>query len=183
MKPSRKLTGEDGRYPVGGRGLTLVEVLIAMIIMAVGVLGTLGMFHTGYNTVGAGGRKTMALTAARQMLEDVRMIPFANLPNLDGFNTNSSSTLPSNDPERTIAQKWRYALAGEGAGWGITPTQMAQWGRLSSGAGEGVAISGSGQITVTTLGTPPTMRQVNVTVWVPAVGGSPVILSTRISRP
>ena len=183
---------------MGDRGLTLVEILIAVTIMAVGVLGMLGMFHAGYNTVGGGGRSTMALTAARQMLEDVRLVPFANLPNLNGpagtgFDTNTAGTLPAANVERAIARKWRYALAGEGTGWVFTALEKQEWSRLLSGVGGGVSVAGQGVITVADFGglpgvapalggIPVTVRQVTVTVRVPA-GGMPVTLSTRISRP
>jgi prepilin-type N-terminal cleavage/methylation domain-containing protein len=170
---------------VGGRGLTLVEILVGMTIMAIGVLGTLGMFSAGFDTVGIGGKTTMAITAARQMLEDVRLVPFGNLPNLNNFDTNTAGTQPGGGVERAIARKWRYALAGEntGAGWTFANPEKQQWSMLLSGVGNGSSVLGRGLITVTSLGgASPTMRQVTVTVWIPAQGRS-VTVSTRISRP
>jgi prepilin-type N-terminal cleavage/methylation domain-containing protein len=178
---------------LGGRGFTLVEILIAMTIMAVGVLGTLGMFHAGYNTVGEGGRTTMALTAARQMLEDARLVPFNNLATLHNFDTDNAGSLPGDPVALAIARKWRYALAGPGTGWTFTSTETQQWSRLLSGIGSGSSVAGRGVVTVADFGglpgTPPTLggvpvtvRQVTVTVRVPA-GGRALTLSTRIGRP
>jgi prepilin-type N-terminal cleavage/methylation domain-containing protein len=189
MKPTSDRHGlprEGGQNPVGGRGLTLVEVLIGITIMAVGVLGTLGMFHAGFNTVGEGGRTTMALTAARQLLEDVRLVPFNNLANLNNFDTNNAGTLPGGGVELAIARKWRYALAGAGTGWTFTPTETQQWNRLLSGVGGGSSVAGQGVITVINrspvIPGPLTLQEVTVTVRVPA-GGRAVTLSTYISRP
>jgi len=186
---------------MGDRGLTLVEILIAVTISG----GWRPWARSGcstsgaYNTVGGGGRSTMALTAAAgRCLRMVRLVPFANLPNLNGpagtgFDTNTAGTLPAANVERAIARKWRYALAVKGPG-GSSPhwrktgmEQTVEWGRWRGQR------CGSRVITVADFGGlpgvaprtrwhPGDVRQVTVTVRVPA-GGMPVTLSTRISRP
>jgi Tfp pilus assembly protein PilV len=152
--------------------------MIGLTILVVGILGVAGMFGTGYTNVAEGGRMTLAVTAARQMLEDIRTIPFNNLPNLNGFDTNNPGTQPANNPEREIARKWRYALAGDGTGWGFTTAEKARWQNL----GVGNALFGArGQITVgDTTPQNPTMRQATITVPVPGRGAS-VQLTTLIS--
>ena len=170
------MKGRDERRLRGARGLTLVEILIGMTILSVGLLGIAGMFSTVYTDVAAGGKTTMALTAARQILEDMRSIPFGNLGNLNGFDTAASASLqPVNDPERAIARKWRYALAGDGTGWNFTTAEKASWTVLSTG---GAIFAGSGQISVVVQGT---MRLVTVTVPIPGRGVN-VQLATLISR-
>jgi len=170
------LKGRDQGYLRGGRGLTLIEILIAMTILSVGLLGIAGMFSTGYTNAAAGGKTTMALTAARQILEDMRAIPFGNLAALHGFNTASVGTQPASDPERAIARKLRYALAGEGTGWNFTTAEKARWTVLST---MGTNFGGSGQISVVNQGA--TMRLVTVTVPVPGRGVT-VQLATLIAR-
>jgi prepilin-type N-terminal cleavage/methylation domain-containing protein len=166
------------RGPVGDRGLTLVEILVAMTVLAVALLGIAGMFETGYTTATAGGKMTLALTGARQMLEDIRTIPtnpLDSLDNLNGFDTNSTATLPASDPELAIARKWRYALAGEGVGWSFTTAEKAKWSVLSS---DGTTFGGRGQISV--VNQSATLRLVTVTVAVPGRGVN-IQLATLIS--
>jgi prepilin-type N-terminal cleavage/methylation domain-containing protein len=160
---------------MGDRGFSLLEILVAMIILAVALLAIARMFETGYTTATAGGKMTMGLTGARQMLEDIRTIPFGNLLNLDGYDTNTQATLPANDPELEIARKWRYALAGDGVGWGFTTAEKAKWRVLSS---EGTTFGGRGQISVVSQSA--TLRLVTVTVAVPGRGVN-IQLATLIS--
>ncbi len=167
-KRTRRFTGKSG--------FTLVEMLIGMTILAVGLLATASMFSTGYTTVSSGGKTTMALTAARQMLEDMRSLPFGSLSNLNGFDTTNYLSQPANDPERAVARKWRYALAGEGTGWSFTSAEKAMWTVYSTG---GSIFAGSGQISVVSQSA--TLRLVTVTVPVPGQGIN-VQLATLISN-
>ena len=131
------------------RGFSLIELLIGMSIMAVALLSIATMFSTGYSDVTAGGKTTMATTAARQLLEDIRMLPFDRIADLDTLNTNNAGTLPAVDagldPGRTmarnIARKWRYALAGDLTGWGGAPD--AAW-IGSTASRDGVRRPGAG---------------------------------------
>ena len=88
-------------------GFTLIEVLVATAVVGVILLSMATMVLTGYSTVDNGGKTTLAVSAGRQVLEDMRMLPFDNLVNLDGFDTQSSGSLPSDDPERVLARSWR----------------------------------------------------------------------------
>jgi len=157
--------------------LTLVEIMIGMTILVVGILGVTSMFGTGYTNVGEAARMTMAVTAARQMLEDIRTIPFDNLLNLNSFDTNASGTQPANNPERGIARKWRYALAGDGTGWNFTAAEKAMWQNL--GVGNSV-FAARGTITVASQ--TATLRLVTVTVRTASGRGATVQLATLISR-
>ncbi len=180
MKPSLKrhvLAKKHRCRPRCARGFTLVEILVGMTILVVGILGVASMFGTGYTNVGEGGRMTMAVTAGRQMFEDVRTIPFDNLPNLNGFDTNNAGTQPASDPERGIARKWRYALAGNGTGWNFTVAEQAMWQNL--GVGSVPSFGAQGQIAVANQTT--TLRLVTITVRVPGRGAT-VQLATLISR-
>jgi len=162
------------------RGFTLIEILIGISILAVGLLGIAGMFSTAYTDVSYGGKTTMAVTAARQILEDMRLLPFDNLANLNGFDTNNPGSQPAANPERAMARKWRYIVAGSGTGWNFTSGETAQWSSLYTG---GANFGGQAQVTVTSPS--PTLRQVTVTVPLPGRTQGAVLnisLSTLISR-
>jgi hypothetical protein len=144
------------------------------------------MFSTGYSDVAAGGRTTMATTAARQLLEDIRTLPFDRITDLDGLNTNAAGSLigadAALDPGRTMARniafKWRYALAGNLTGWGAAPD--AAWSFLVA---SGTNFGARGQITVASP--TATLREVTVTVFIRGRSAGeefPLRLATTISR-
>ena len=168
------------------RGFSLIELLIGMSIMAVALLSIATMFSTGYSDVTAGGKTTMAATAARQLLEDIRTLPFDSIMDLDALNTNSAGSLPvvdaTKDPGRTmarnIARKWRYALAGDLTGWGGAPD--AAWSVLTA---SGTAFGARGQVSV--ANPTATLRVVTVTVFLRGRSAGeelPLTLATTISR-
>jgi prepilin-type N-terminal cleavage/methylation domain-containing protein len=182
MKPSAMRpdsSRKDGWRPECPPGFTLIEILVGMTILVVGILGVTSMFGTGYTNVGQGAQVTMAVSAARQMLEDIRTIPFNNLPNLNGFDTNATGTQPANNPERGIARKWRYALAGTGTGWNFTAAETAMWQSLGVG---NVVFGGEGTITVASQ--TATLQLVTVTVRTATASGrgATVQLATLISN-
>jgi prepilin-type N-terminal cleavage/methylation domain-containing protein len=169
-------------------GFSLIELLIGMSILAVGLLAIAGMFSTGYMDVAGGGKTTMATTAARQLLEDIRTLPFDRLTDLNGFNTSNTGTVPAVDvalnPGRAMAinmaRKWRYVLAGNGAGWNLTSPETDPWDTLRVA---NVPFGARG--TVAVASPTATLRQITVTVFIPghAAGEEiPLTLSTLISR-
>jgi Tfp pilus assembly protein PilV len=157
-------------------GFSLIEIVLGMTVLVVGIIGVAIMFSTAYTDVASGGRTTMAVTAARQILEDVRTLPFDSLANLNGIDTNSLATLPASDPERAMARKWRYTVAGEGTGWGFTTAEKTQWRRLATGT----AVFG-GRAQVAVVNQTVTLRLVTVTVQGPGRGAT-VQITTVISR-
>jgi Tfp pilus assembly protein PilV len=157
-------------------GFSFIEIMLGMTVLVVGIIGAASMFSTAYTDVAAGGRKTMAVTAVRQILEDVRQLPFDNLANLNGYDTGSLATLPASDPERSMARKWRYTVAGEGTGWGFTTAEKAQWKQLSTGT----ALFG-GRAQVAVVNQTATLRLVTVTVQGPGRGAT-VQIATLVSR-
>ena len=160
------------------RGFTLAEVMIASMVLMIGLLAVAGMFPVGYGQVADAGRMTLAVTGARQILEDVGALPFANLANLNGFDTTNPGTLPLNDPELATARRWRYMLAGAGDGFTFTTAEQAQWGTVTSFAGRATV-----QVTDPCTPTPCTsnLRQATVTVSVPGLLPT-VALTTIIAR-
>jgi len=161
----------------GSGGFTLLEVLMGATILAVALLAMAAMFPVGYTNITGAGKMTMAITGARQVFEEVSALPFDNIINLDGFDTLDPATLPPGEPERTIARRWRYALAGEGDGFTFTATEKGEWSTLSTGGG--ITLNGRGQVNVVTLSA--TLDQVTVTITYP--GRSPSVqLVTNLTR-
>ena len=171
-----------GRYSKQGKGLwtmagfTLLEVLVGAAVLSVALLGVAAMFPTGYTNITEAGKMTMALTAGRQVLEDISALPFDNIGNLNGFDTRNPATLPPGEPERTMARRLRYALAGEGDGFTFKKDEKDQWTILSAGS---ATLNGRGQVGVAALSA--TLNQVTVTITYP---GRPagVQLVTNITR-
>ena len=80
MNTPRKLARAVGNH----RGFTLVEVLVASMILIVALLTLASMFPVGYKQIADAGRMTVAVSGARHILEDVGDVPFANISNLNG---------------------------------------------------------------------------------------------------
>ena len=157
-------------------GFTYLEVLVGGTLLLIGLLAVAGMFVTGYANVNGAGNTTMGLSAARQVLEDVRRLPYDNLVNLDGFDTEDPGTLPASDPEREVARRWRYAVAGEGVGWSFTDEEKARWPDLAL---QGDELGGVGTIDVTQQ--TASLTAIDIEVSVPGHWRT-IQLSTLISR-
>jgi|RhiMetdeSRZDD1v2_1073273.scaffolds.fasta_scaffold59309_4 Tfp pilus assembly protein PilV len=158
------------------RGFTLIEILIGMTILMVGLLAIAAMFPFAFVAVNESGKMTMTLTGQRQILEDIRSVPFTQLVNLNGFDTTNTGTLPAGAPEREIARRWRYALAGEGNGFTYTADEKSRWSTLSTAGG---TFGGRGRITVTSPSA--TLRLVTITISIPPKWKD-VQIATLISR-
>lgn len=61
------------------RGMSLVEILLAAVILAVALLGVAGLFPTAFQNVITGGRITRATLLAEQQLEALRGQTFGTL--------------------------------------------------------------------------------------------------------
>jgi len=86
-------------------GFTLIEVLIAMAVLTLALVAIAAMFPAGYRQVTDAGRMTLAVTAGRQILEDIGSLPFASIVNLDNYDS-LNPVLPAADPERAVAIRW-----------------------------------------------------------------------------
>lgn len=168
---------KQGEHLQASHGFTLLEVLVGAAVLSVALLGMAAMFPTGYTNISEAGKMTMALTAGRQILEDISALPFDNIGSLNGFDTRNPVTLPPGEPERTMARRLRYALAGEGDGFTFTATEKAQWSTLSTG--QGVTLNGRGQVAVAALSA--TLTQLTVTITYPGRAAG-VRLVTNITR-
>jgi type II secretory pathway pseudopilin PulG len=154
------------------RGFTSTEVIVASMVLILALLIIATMFPMGHQQVVDAGRMTLAVTAARQVLEDMGSLPFDGVANLNGYTTANVATLPANGPELAAARRWRYMVGGSGGGFTFTSAEMAEYGSATP-------MGGTATIRVTSPSA--TQRQVTVTVSVPGLPTN-VQLTTVIVR-
>jgi prepilin-type N-terminal cleavage/methylation domain-containing protein len=157
---------------IDARGFTLAEVIVASMVLLIALLVIATMFPMGHQQVMDAGRMTLAVTAARQVLEDVGGLPFNSVVNLNGYTTANAATLPASDPELAAARRWRYMIGGSGGGFTFTAAELTQYGSVTP-------IGGTATVQVTSPSA--TLRQVTVTVSVPGLATN-VQLSTMVVR-
>ncbi|TAK04408.1 MAG: prepilin-type N-terminal cleavage/methylation domain-containing protein [Candidatus Manganitrophaceae bacterium] len=56
------------------RGFSLLEVVIAMSILSIGLLGVVGFFETGFKALRAGNRQGVAAQLAQSKMEELRSV-------------------------------------------------------------------------------------------------------------
>ena len=79
--------------PLGRPGLTLIEVLFAISVMAIGLLGVASMFPAGLRSVITGGHTSKATMLVREMVEMIQADTFDSLDAYyNGFNTKPLTT-------------------------------------------------------------------------------------------
>lgn len=85
----RRITAEDG--------FTIIEVLVAIVLIAVGVLGTFATLDSSSHLTASSQREQAAMTAAEQAMEQVRANTYTNiaigtpLPTAAGTDGNAST--------------------------------------------------------------------------------------------
>lgn len=75
MAERRKDKGKGGQN-MSQRGFSLMEVLIALVILAVGLLGVTGMQITGIGGNHFSGNLTQATVLAQNKLEELKHLPY-----------------------------------------------------------------------------------------------------------
>jgi Tfp pilus assembly protein PilV len=110
----------------------MIEVLIALMIVSIALVAIVGMFPQGYKQVTDAGRLTLAVTNARAVHEDIRIVPFANLVNLNGFDSTNPGTVPGSLPEGDLATRWQADMP---AAEGQTTIQVANCGAVGNPCG------------------------------------------------
>lgn len=90
--PSRSLhpATRPPRGLVPGQGFSIVEVLVAAVILSVSLLSIMTAFPVGYRDIGYGGHVSQAVALAQQKLEALKAGPF---PPAGGTETNGPYTL------------------------------------------------------------------------------------------
>ena len=170
------------------RGFTLVEVLVAAMILLVALMTLASMFPVGYKQIADAGRMTVAVTGARQVLEDIIDVPFNNIANLNGVDTISNTGVIAalGAPESAVARRWRYMLAGSGGGFTFTAAEIAAWGAPTTFGGRAMVQVCDPGVVPPAPPTPcaapvnPTRRQVTATITVPGLPTNIVVTTIYV---
>jgi type IV pilus assembly protein PilV len=72
------------------KGFSLIEMLIALVILAISLLALAGLMATTTRNNSFGGHMTEAATFAQDKLEELKALPWANI--VGGTDTKSGST-------------------------------------------------------------------------------------------
>ena len=103
--------------PRADSGFTLIEVMMAALVLVVGVLGTVGMIDTANSkSVVTRGREA-GTSLARQLVEDVNNIPFRELTQ-----TGVAADLQSNQGLESAPGSGSYTIKRRGFSYAITVT-------------------------------------------------------------
>jgi len=118
---------------INTQGLTLVEVVIAMAIISVAMMGVVGMFPVAHQHLRVGGDLTKATALAQRMIELLRDERLQTLPRYHQADTRQTGSLPTDDLDETPPfnggssfQRWRDDIASAAIG-GDT---HQGWGRI-----------------------------------------------------
>jgi prepilin-type N-terminal cleavage/methylation domain-containing protein len=126
------------------QGLTLVELLIAMAIVSIAMLGVVGMFPVAHQHIRAGGDLTKATGLAQRMVELLRDERFGAVARYHNADTRQTSSFPADDlggdpPFRggSWLQRWREEISpvpfrgGLYQGWGRIEVEPIDRGLLA----------------------------------------------------
>lgn len=123
------------------RGLTLIEILVTVIILAVGLLGVASLTMGGLKNNQSAFLRTQAMLLASDMADRMRLNSAEAIAgNYDGFSTKSSISAPScgssgcKADERVKADKFEWAQLVNGANGGMAMLPGGE-GLISGGGG------------------------------------------------
>ncbi|MFQ5656483.1 MAG: prepilin-type N-terminal cleavage/methylation domain-containing protein [Candidatus Methylomirabilales bacterium] len=152
------------RQPIGHKkGLTLIEVLIAVAILGVSLLAIASMFPTSTRVINESGKQTRAFSLARWMAEQVLATSsFADIPLYNGQST---------------------AQANFNTGSAVVDVNLTTWKETVEEVPAGGLPEGVGQITVMVTGAAPArLATVTVEVTWPNDRGLSAVLTTQVSE-
>ncbi len=82
-------------------GFSLLEVLISLSVLAVGLIGMIAMFGSGYMKLKGGDDRTVAVQLAQNKMEALRFLPWSKVSDGDASQDNMTigwSIDPTGDP-------------------------------------------------------------------------------------
>ena len=92
----------------GRRGFTLVELMVAIIILAVGILGLAGTSAVITRQIGSASRQTVAATLAQSRFDSLSSINCAGLAPSGGATSGSVTVMdPRTGQPRGVIERWR----------------------------------------------------------------------------
>ncbi len=115
------------------RGQSLVEVIVAILFLAMILLMSLNFMTAGIRGNSRGREMSVATYLAHQILAEMKLCEFEDLPDFDGFTTGGG--LPATEPARSICMDWEEAIQDE----------------LPSGLGEVDVVVGASRVSITVV--------------------------------
>lgn len=95
--------------PPDQRGFSLLEVLIAVLVLSIGLLGLAGLYAVGLRSVDSANLRTQATVLAQDILERMRANRDAAIAG--GYDIASLSATPSGDATAaTDVAEWKWRL-------------------------------------------------------------------------
>jgi prepilin-type N-terminal cleavage/methylation domain-containing protein len=98
----------------GEQGMTMVEVMVAMVILLVGVLGSITLLDAGNHATTDNVTRDAAVALAREQLETAREVSFTALPDVTNVATKLTSVLPGVLPASLVATTFPVVIPGFG---------------------------------------------------------------------
>ncbi len=127
----RRLSVEEAR------GFSLVELLVAVAVISVAMLGVIGMVPVAHHQLRVGGELTKAAGLAQRMIEQLRDEPLDLLPRYHQADTRSIASFPVDDPGTTPPfrggssfQRWHEEIASASTAGGLPQG----WGYIEIGS-------------------------------------------------
>jgi type IV pilus modification protein PilV len=74
------------------RGFTIVEILVAVIVLSIGILALAGTLGTITRMMSNGQQKTRAATVAASILDSLRNKAYSSIPKCSGLSNGSETT-------------------------------------------------------------------------------------------
>ena len=119
------------------RGLSLIELLLAVAMISVAMLGIIGVLPVAQHQVRVGGELTKATGLTQRMMELLRDEPLGLLPRYHHADTRSSASFPVDDPGTnppfrggSSFQRWHEEISSESIAGGLPEG----WGRIEIGS-------------------------------------------------
>jgi type IV pilus assembly protein PilV len=78
------------------KGFTLLEILVAALVLSVGFLGMVGVATSVMRGNTFSGRVTTATTLAQQKIEEIRRLGYSSMPDTDATETENYNTISEN---------------------------------------------------------------------------------------
>jgi prepilin-type N-terminal cleavage/methylation domain-containing protein len=98
----------------GEHGMTMVEVMVAMVILLVGVLGSITLLDVGNHATTDNTTRDAAVALAREQLETAREVTFTALPDVTNVAAKVTSVLPGVLPATLFATTFAQFIPGVG---------------------------------------------------------------------
>jgi len=89
-------------------GFTLIEVLVAFVILSIALLSLAGLMATTTGNNAAGGHLTEAATLAQDKLERLRLLPLSTISASFAPNVAQVDTPPPGSTGITYTRSWTY---------------------------------------------------------------------------